>query len=307
MQEALIRQLAARGYRARIVSIRRLGDLQTALAGQRRQGLLDEDFYQECLTRFRFQPPESLPEARSLIVVAFRDAQARFYFNWEGRRIPVVVPATYLHWRNKFKQAEAVVTGLLAGAGYRVAPLLTAAKRLAVCSGLAAYGRNNIAYVEGMGSFHRLTVFCSDLPCEVDPWREPQAMARCEGCMRCLQACPTGAIDPQRFLLRAERCLTFWNEKPGQAPFPEWVKAEWHNALVGCIHCQRVCPENREFLGRYEEAGEFSEEETVLLLQGEAKAELPADLTDKLADCDLLHRLGILARNLRALLDQRPA
>jgi formate hydrogenlyase subunit 6/NADH:ubiquinone oxidoreductase subunit I len=49
-------------------------------------------------------------------------------------------------------------------------------------------------------------------------------------------------------------------------PFPAWVDPVWRNCLVGCMICQRACPEKKEFLGWIEEGAEFSKEETALLL-----------------------------------------
>jgi len=305
MKGTLVHELEAHGYPARVVSIRRLHDLRQAIERVHKQGLLDEEFCQERLTGFIFRPPEDMPEAKSLIVVAFRDPQVRFFFNLRGARIPVIVPPTYLHWREKDKQVEGVLAELLGTEGYRVAQATVPKKLLAVCSGLAAYGKNNITYIEGMGSFHRLAAFFSDLQCEQDDWREPQVMEHCEQCLGCLRGCPTGAIEPERFLLRAERCITFWNEKPGQVAFPDWVEASWHNCLIGCMRCQRVCPENRGVLDWYEEGVEFSEEETGLLLGGVPLAELPAVLVEKLERWDLLESLDILPRNLNALLSRR--
>jgi len=55
---------------------------------------------------------------------------------------------------------------------------------------------------------------------------------RCQTCQACLRACPTGAIAVERFLVRAERCVTFRNEKPGSVPFPAWVNPTWQNCLA---------------------------------------------------------------------------
>jgi epoxyqueuosine reductase len=304
MQDTLVRQLEARGYRARVVSAQRFDDLREAVASLFQRDLFDSEFHQECLARVIYGPPEDLPEARSLIVLALPDRPVRFCFGWRGARVPFAVPPTYLHWREKDRWAQDALAGLLAPEGWRAARAVAPNKLLAVCSGLAAYGRNNISYVEGLGSYHRLAAFCSDLPCEQDTWREPAAMERCEGCQRCAASCPTGAIDPQRFLLRAERCITYHNEKPSQVAFPQWLQPSSHNCLVGCLRCQRACPENRGVLGWVEEGAEFSEEETGLLLAGVPLAGLPAALAGKLARWDLLDLLDVLPRNLGALLEQ---
>jgi len=305
MKGTLVRQLEAQGYQARIVSNRRLYDLRQTIERFRKQGLFDEGFYQERLAGFVFRPPENFPEAQSLIILAFKDPQVRFYFNWRGTRMPVMVPPTYLHWQEKDRQAERLLSVLLGVENYRVTPAIVPKKLLAVCSGLAAYGKNNITYIEGMGSFHRLAAFYSDLPCEQDGWREPNVMERCAQCLNCLRGCSTGAIEPERFLLRAERCITFQNEKPGQVAFPDWIEGSCHNCLMGCMHCQSVCPENRSLLDWHEEGAEFSEEETGLLLEGLPLTQLPAALVEKLEHWDLLESLDILPRNLSVLLDER--
>ena len=123
-------------------------------------------------------------------------------------------------------------------------------------------------------------------------------MPMCEGCTICASACPTGAIPEDRFLLKAELCITYWNEKPGDVPFPDWLDRGWHDCLVGCLHCQRACPENEGVLG-YEETGPvFSEDETEMLLRACEPDDLPKDLKEKLESWDLLVWLKELPRNL---------
>lgn len=171
-------------------------------------------------------------------------------------------------------------------------------------SGLAEYGKNNITYVAGLGSFHRLAAFCSDLAPERDEWQAPLMMARCKLCQACSKACPVNAITQEQVPVRAGRCITFWNEKAWQEPFPGWIDAAAHNALVGCMHCQRTCPENCMALGWIEEGAEFSDEETALLAEGVPAADLPAALVEKLEQWDLLDLLDVLPRNLRVLLQR---
>ena len=299
MGAKLFQQLEERGYRGRVVTIQRLHDLQEEIETRYREGLLDETFFRKRLTQFVFSPPESLPEAQSLIVVAVRDPQVRFTFTWKGKRIPLIVPPTYLHWRKTDKHVEDILAEILGPERYRVAQASVPKKLLAVRSGLAAYGKNNITYVAGMGSFHRLVAFYSDLPCQQDDWQEPRMMELCQKCRACLRSCPSGAITAERFLLRAERCITFHNEEPSDVPFPAWLDPSWHNCLVGCLHCQRVCPENKEFLAWIEEGAEFSAEETTLLLEGVPLNQLPAATLTKLEQSDLADLADTLPRNLK--------
>lgn len=305
MTEESLQRLKRLGYKGGVVPTRRLGDLREDIESRHQDGLFDEEFYQERLTSFDWEPPDSLPAATSIFVVAVPDPAVRITFTRNGEQFPFVIPPTYLYWREVDKRVEDAAAEILAPGGYRVAQTNLPKKLTAVHSGLAAYGRNNVTYVPGMGSFHRLVVLWSDLPCAEDCWQDLRMMEACEKCQACQRVCPTGAIDSDRFLLRAERCLTFLNEKPPEVPFLDWVDPSWHNCLVGCLHCQRVCPENREVKDWMEGDEVFSEEETALLLEGVAQEYLPPETVAKLERLDLIELLDILPRNLSALLPEQ--
>ena len=127
-------------------------------------------------------------------------------------------------------------------------------------------------------------------------------MERCQTCQACLRNCPTGAITGERFLLHAERCITFHNEEPGDVPFPAWMDPSWHNCLVGCLHCQSICPENKDVLAWIEDGAEFTAHETALLLDGVSLDRLPATTAEKLQHWDLVDLVDVLPRNLKVLL-----
>lgn len=296
--EELLLHLADRGYEGRIISVDHIRDLQKEIEGRYRQGSLDRDFFRERLGFFDFRIPTDLQEAESLIVIAVPRPQSQATFTWNGESRALVIPPTYVAYERTRKGIEQFVAGFLATKGYRVARTALPLKLLAVHSGLGAYGRNNICYVPSMGSFLQLVGFYSDLPCRKDNWQEEQMMKSCQNCYACRQNCPTGAIPDDRFLLRAERCIVFHNERKGDIPFPAWIDLSSHNCLVGCLHCQRVCPQNRKFLQWIEEKEEFSQEETVLLLKGVPRDRLPAETVRKLERLDLIEDMGTLPRNL---------
>lgn len=302
MEKTIQRQLKARGFEGRIVSIKRLEDLREGITRFRESGFFDEAFYQERLAGFVFDPPERFPAARSIIIVARRDPPIRFSFRWEGEVKRIIVPPTFLKWQEKDQETLGFLADLVKPFAARVVQADLPKKLLAVCSGMAVYGKNNLAYVDGMGSYCRLAVFYSDLPSDPDEWHEPRVMECCENCLICARNCPGEAINAGRFLLRAERCLTFWNEKPGTVSFPDWIEASWHHCLVGCLHCQRMCPPNREFWNLFQEGEEFTEKETRALLEQSPSAALPPTLMEKLKHWDLVDLLETLPRNLRPLL-----
>jgi epoxyqueuosine reductase len=308
LAEALA-ELEARGHRAAAVPVERLEELRNHYEVLSRRGLLDACLARELLAGLSLRPPEAVPDPSSLIVVATRDPLVYCTFRWQGHDVSIPVPPTYLHY---LREAEGVVQALedLLPQHCHLASLPNAPQKLlAVRSGLACYGRNNITYISGFGSFFRLTTVCTDVPCDDGEWLSPSMMLTCEGCTRCGSACPTGAIPEDRVLLRGERCITYWNEKPGDIPFPEWLAGDWHNCLVGCLHCQLACPENEAVLDYREPGPSFTEDETEALLRGTTPAELSHGLREKLENWDLLTWVGVLPRNLAVHLpgvDRRP-
>ncbi len=300
--ESVVDLLSEHGWAARFVPIGRVLDAWSELEGRRTSGELDGALFREYLAPLGGaidSPPKGM---RSVLVAAVPDPMIRIRFAWRGGEVPVTVPPTYLHWRDRDGEVEGVVAAALDGAGHRVQRTNVPKKLLATRSGLAKYGRNNITYVEGTGSYHRLVALHTSVPCAADPWREPEMMSACEECRACLESCPTGAIAGERFLLQAERCLTFWNEKPADVPFPEGLDPSCHNQLVGCMRCQAVCPANAGHLTIEEADPTFTEEETAAFLRGAAADELTAETIDKLREHDLLDYLEVFPRNLRALL-----
>ncbi len=299
--ERLSRRIAERGWRWSAVPIGRLADLERAIRGLFEDGSLFAPLYRERLGFLSFALPADLPGARSILVVAVPTPPMRLHFHGRGGRVPVVVPPTYVSYTRRTEETQAVLAGWLAAEGLRLAKPRLPLKTLAVRSGLAEYGRNNIAYVPGMGSFLQLVGAFSDLPCEADPWREPKALERCDSCVTCVRRCPTGAIAEDRFLIRAERCLTYHNE--AAADFPDWIDPAWHHCLVGCMRCQSVCPENRTVRGWCEDRAEFSERETALLLARTSLEELPEATAAKLRALEINEDHRQLCRNLAMVLE----
>jgi epoxyqueuosine reductase len=300
LREKVRQRLRACGGESRIVSVSVLRDLESEIESRHERGDFDEGFYGVELSFFQFRPPDSLPGARSVIVLAVPQPLVSATFARTGKLRRFVIPPTYDVSVNS--SVEDMLARTLEPDGYRIAPSALPLKLLAVRSGLAAYGKNNICYVPRMGSYIRLMSFYSDLPASDDGWAEPAMLDRCRKCSACVNACFTHAIDPDRFLLHAERCLTFRNEHTGR--FPDWVEPSWHHCLVGCMQCQAICPENARAAEWIESGPTFSEEETELLLGGVSREELSEELARKLETLGLLEYLELLPRNLRVLMDQ---
>ncbi len=292
--------LNARGYRGKIVSIGHVRELENEIMIRRRKGLLDPEVYDGYLASFDFICQRTFKNARSLIIVSAPQPQIRVTFVREDESYPVIIPPTY-----SFGTDNDVANHLKAALeprGYHLKKVRLPEKLLAVRSGMAQYGKNNITYVKGMGSFHRPVVFISDVPCAEDCRGEPAVLDQCENCNACAKACPTDAIGSDRFQLHAERCLTFHNERSND--FSAWLSPAWHNSLVGCMICQKVCPVNKDITKRIENGANFNREETDLILSSVPEERLPKETIEKLKRHGIMEYYNVLARNLKALIEK---
>ena len=296
--DQILQELEKHGFRARSVSISHLAELKEAVDKRYDKGEFSEEFYRERLIDFRFEPPESLARACTIIIAAFPQPKIQVVIRLFDKPFPLIIPPTYQHYPDSVMGR--LLKRILKPAGYRLARTILPLKLLATRSGLGYYGRNNICYVPGMGSYHRLMAFYSDYPAIDDFWQTAKLMKSCAKCLACLRNCPTGAISPERFLLHAERCLTYLNEKAGD--FPAWVNPARHNSLVGCLECQDVCPENLPFEKWIEPGEDFSEEESLLLMQSGSPEKIPLSLRKRLQNLSLMEYIELLPRNIQSLI-----
>jgi epoxyqueuosine reductase len=296
-------EIARHGDKSSIVPVERLRDIRRDIEElQSRESLnaLQRHIVNDI---YSVEPPSAGFEVRSIIIVASPSASsARLVFGWEGKRIPLTLPAAYVDAASAPAGIAAYLSEFLGPLGHHIQYASRLPRKLlAVRSGLGLYGRNNICYVEGMGSFLNLALFFSDVPCTEESWQEVRRMDLCSSCRACLQNCPTGAIMAGRFLIDNERCLTYYNEAGAESRFPEWIDPSSHNCLYGCSRCQSVCPANKKNANSVVEVAEFTEEETQLLLMGESIDRFPEQLARKVRELDMVQYLGALPRNLPLL------
>jgi epoxyqueuosine reductase len=306
MTESMIQEILDHDDKSAIVPISRLQDIKQDIENLKSGGFLND--FQKYIVNDLYvtEVPDTDFEIRSILVIASpRPLLARIAFHWQGKRIPLMLPASYLDEVSGPLRIEHRLNEFLNPRGHHVqyAPRLPR-KLFAVRSGLGVYGRNNICYVEGMGSSPLLATYFSDIPCTEESWHDICQMDLCKTCKACLNNCPTGAITTDRFLINNERCLTYCNEAGAEKDFPEWIPPSAHHTIYGCLRCQTVCPVNKDHVHTIIEPAEFTEEETVLLVEGKSFELFPEALKQKVKALDMLNYLGALPRNLSILFDR---
>ena len=302
--DAIISEIAdgmkQHNFKFKTVSISHLPEIQNAVGEPVRQGIISETLCRDW--QFYLDNNKNFPEAKSIIIVAMPQFITCVSFRWQGIDYSANIPPGYFTQIDESGPIK-ILNTILVTKGYKVIRARLALKTLAVRSGLAKYGRNNISYVPGMGSFLRLIAFYTDYPCEKDNWQGLQMMKTCENCSLCRENCPTGSISNERFLIHAENCLTHFNES--EDDFPHWLQPGSHNALIGCMMCQSICPVNKPYLRKIEIGPDFSEEETELILNRTSVEQLSSETRIKLDRMVQDDIYPVMGRNLRALIKKK--
>lgn len=119
-------------------------------------------------------------------------------------------------------------------------PLLE--RELAQRSGLGWIGRNSCLINPHLGSHLLLGEVLLGVDLTPDA---PFAADRCGSCQRCVQACPTGCILPNR-TIDARRCISYLTIELKDS-IPQDLRPSIGDWLFGCDICQDVCPWNERF------------------------------------------------------------
>ena len=120
------------------------------------------------------------------------------------------------------------------------APILE--RSFACASGMGFIGKNNMLIIPGYGSYFFLVEILTTAFLSVSD-NEPMEN-QCGSCSRCVDACPTGALDGP-FSIDASRCLSYLTiERRGDVNRDAGRKMG--NCFFGCDACQEACPFNEE-------------------------------------------------------------
>jgi epoxyqueuosine reductase len=199
----------------------------------------------------RAHPDQVLPECRSVIVLG-TPYPAPLPKNTNGKSdlLPRGRIASYA-WGEDYHdllpaRLQTLVRFIEAQVGHSIpnrwytdtGPLLE--RELAQRGGLGWIGKNTCLINPAKGSYFLLAEILLGIELEPD---QPFAADRCGTCRRCITACPTGCILPDR-TLDARRCISYLTIELKGA-IPAELRPLMDGWVFGCDVCQQVCPWNR--------------------------------------------------------------
>ena len=200
--------------------------------------------YMEDHFDLRIDPSKLVPGARSVITLLFN------YF--PAQQQPPGVPKISKYAlgndyheviRTKLKlflQKIKDQVGEISGRGFvDSAPVLE--RSWAQNAGIGWVGKNGNLISKQGGSFFFIATLITDLELEYDA---PFIKDHCGTCTKCIDACPTEAILPDK-VVDGSKCISYFTIELKEALIPGAMKGKFDNWMFGCDVCQDVCPWNR--------------------------------------------------------------
>lgn len=108
-------------------------------------------------------------------------------------------------------------------------------------SGLGWIGKNGNLINKQSGSYFFIATLITDLELDYD---DAFVKDFCGTCTKCIDACPTEAILPDK-IIEGNKCISYFTIELKDALIPGTMKGKFDDWLFGCDVCQDVCPWNR--------------------------------------------------------------
>ncbi len=208
------------------------------------KGMHGSMHYMEQYFDLRIDPTLLVPGARSVITLLLnyfpteqqkQDAPriSKYAFGKDYHDVIRTKLKTLLEWMQQH-------IGAVNGRGFvDSAPVLE--RTWAAKSGLGWVGKNGNLITKQHGSFFFIATLICDLELEYDP---PYQKDYCGTCTRCIDACPTDAILPDK-TINGSQCISYFTIELKDALIPDSMNGKFENWMFGCDTCQDVCPWNR--------------------------------------------------------------
>ena len=196
------------------------------------------------------EPKNLLPQARSIISLGLN------YYHENppsgDHRRPAGKVARYARGRDYHRVMKSRMKDYVLGLSERLGEEVTARwyvddgpmldRAAANRAGLGWFGKNTNILTPELGSWVFLGQVITDLELDSDP----PLRKTCGSCVRCIDACPTGAISAS-YAIDNQKCISHLTIE-NRGPIPLELRPKMLDWVFGCDICQEVCPVNRRAL-----------------------------------------------------------
>ncbi len=160
-------------------------------------------------------------------------------------------------------------------------------------SGLGWIGKNTLLINPKKGSYFFLAEMIVDFELDYDEAIQDY----CGSCTKCIDACPTNAIDKMGYLMDGSKCISYLTIEL-KNDIPVGFQGQMENNIFGCDICQEVCPWNRFSIVHNE--NEFVANEELMSMDKEDWNKLSEEKFDSLFEGSAVKRTGYtgLKRNI---------
>ena len=191
----------------------------------------------------RLDPTLLVPGANSVISLTYN------YFPEEFQRTDSYKLSKYAYGEDYHTVVKDKLRNLIASMQERIgsfhariftdsAPIME--RSWAQRSGLGWVGKHSLLISKNTGSFFFLAEIITDLELEADA---PFSTDHCGTCIRCVEACPTEAIIPDK-TVNASKCISYFTIELKEE-IPDAFQGKFEDWMFGCDICLDVCPWNR--------------------------------------------------------------
>ncbi len=208
------------------------------------QGMHGNMHYMENYFDLRTDPRKLVPGAKSVITLLLN------YFPAKQQEQGIPKISKYAYGKDYHEVIREKLNNLLElirqnigdinGRGFvDSAPVLE--RSWGVQSGAGWIGKNGNLITKQQGSFFFIATLITDLDLVAD---DAFAKDYCGSCRKCIDHCPTTAIQENK-VIDGSRCISYFTIELKDAIIPAEMQNKFEHWMFGCDICQDVCPWNR--------------------------------------------------------------
>ena len=195
----------------------------------------DESFFAQLS-----DPRNLLPGAKTIIILGVYAHDPSGQYGNTKRELRGKTARTYYYYPVIRQIAEKMVALLEKSGHNSIHGQHIPLKFVSNQTGLGVYGKNGILQHPQYGSFIALRNIITEA--DFTPDKRQRIPSPCEGCDKCLKACPTGALYAP-YKVNPRLCMNpVFRREEYIAPL---MRSKMQNWVVGCDICQEVCPSNK--------------------------------------------------------------